>query len=65
MAADKIALKAELYDLFVNLGFGAAYICDDTVILYDILIVAIGKPKFIDASYVKDGAVVIDVGRCV
>ena len=23
---------------------------------------AIGKPKFIDASYVKDGAVVIDVG---
>ena len=37
MAADKIALKAELYDLFVNLGFGAAYICDDTVILYDIL----------------------------
>lgn len=28
----------------------------------DILIVAIGKPKFIDASYIKDGAVVIDVG---
>lgn len=28
----------------------------------DILIVAIGKPKFIDAQYVKDGAVVIDVG---
>ncbi len=28
----------------------------------DILIVAIGKPKFIDAEYVKDGAVVIDVG---
>lgn len=28
----------------------------------DILIVAIGKAKFIDASYVKDGAVVIDVG---
>lgn len=28
----------------------------------DILVVAIGKPKFIDASYVKDGAVVIDVG---
>lgn len=28
----------------------------------DILIVAIGKPKMIDASYVKDGAVVIDVG---
>lgn len=28
----------------------------------DILIVAIGKPKFVDASYVKDGAVVIDVG---
>ena len=38
MTADKIALKAELYDLFVNLGFGAAYICDDTVILYDILL---------------------------
>lgn len=28
----------------------------------DILIVAIGKPKFINESYVKDGAVVIDVG---
>ena len=28
----------------------------------DILVVAIGKPKFIDDSYVKDGAVVIDVG---
>jgi methylenetetrahydrofolate dehydrogenase (NADP+)/methenyltetrahydrofolate cyclohydrolase len=28
----------------------------------DILVVAIGKPKFIDASYVKEGAVVIDVG---
>lgn len=28
----------------------------------DILIVAIGKPKFIGAEYVKDGAVVIDVG---
>ncbi|MBQ7636071.1 MAG: bifunctional methylenetetrahydrofolate dehydrogenase/methenyltetrahydrofolate cyclohydrolase FolD [Lachnospiraceae bacterium] len=27
----------------------------------DILIVAIGKPKMIDASYVKEGAVVIDV----
>lgn len=28
----------------------------------DILIVAIGKPKFVDASYVKEGAVIIDVG---
>ena len=28
----------------------------------DILIVAIGKPKFINDEYVKDGAVVIDVG---
>ena len=28
----------------------------------DILVVAIGKPKFVDASYVKEGAVVIDVG---
>lgn len=28
----------------------------------DILIVAIGKPQFIDASYIKEGAVVIDVG---
>ena len=28
----------------------------------DILVVAIGKPKFINDSYVKDGAVVIDVG---
>ena len=28
----------------------------------DILVVAIGKAKFVDASYVKDGAAVIDVG---
>ncbi len=28
----------------------------------DILVVAIGKPKFITAEYVKDGAVVVDVG---
>ena len=28
----------------------------------DILVVAIGKPKMIDASYVKEGAAVIDVG---
>ena len=28
----------------------------------DILVAAIGKPKFIDDSYVKEGAVVIDVG---
>ena len=28
----------------------------------DILVVAIGKPKFIDDSYIKEGAVVIDVG---
>ena len=28
----------------------------------DILIVAVGKPKMIDASYVKEGACVIDVG---
>ena len=28
----------------------------------DILIVAVGKPKFIDESYVKEGAAVIDVG---
>lgn len=28
----------------------------------DILVAAIGKPKFIDESYIKEGAVVIDVG---
>ncbi len=28
----------------------------------DILIVAIGKPKFIDASYVREGQIIIDVG---
>ena len=28
----------------------------------DILVVAVGKPKFVDESYVKEGAVVIDVG---
>ncbi len=28
----------------------------------DILVVAIGRPKYVDASFVKEGAVVIDVG---
>jgi methylenetetrahydrofolate dehydrogenase (NADP+)/methenyltetrahydrofolate cyclohydrolase len=28
----------------------------------DIVVAAIGRPKLIDASYIKDGAVVIDVG---
>ena len=28
----------------------------------DILVAALGRPKFIDESYVKEGAVVIDVG---
>lgn len=28
----------------------------------DILVVAIGKPRFLDDSYVKEGAIVIDVG---
>lgn len=28
----------------------------------DILVVAVGKPRFVDAEYVKEGAVVIDVG---
>ncbi len=28
----------------------------------DILVVAVGKPKLIDDTYIKEGAVVIDVG---
>ena len=28
----------------------------------DVLVVAIGKPKFINSEYIKDGAVIIDVG---
>jgi methylenetetrahydrofolate dehydrogenase (NADP+)/methenyltetrahydrofolate cyclohydrolase len=28
----------------------------------DILVVAIGKPKFVDETFIKDGAIVIDVG---
>ena len=28
----------------------------------EILVAALGKPKFVDASYIKEGAVVIDVG---
>ena len=28
----------------------------------DILIVAVGKPKMIDSNYIKDGAIIIDVG---
>ena len=28
----------------------------------DILVVAVGKPKFVDDSFIKEGAVVIDVG---
>ena len=29
----------------------------------DILVVAIGKPKFVDETYVKEGAVVIEMRR--
>ncbi len=36
----------------------AAQICSQA----DILVAAIGKPEFVTAEYVKDGAVVIDVG---
>lgn len=28
----------------------------------DILVVAVGRPKFVDSSFVKDGAIVVDVG---
>ena len=28
----------------------------------DIVVVAVGKPKFLDGSLIKDGATVIDVG---
>lgn len=28
----------------------------------DILVVAVGKPRFVDAEYVKKGAIVVDVG---
>ena len=28
----------------------------------DILIVAVGKPEMIDSNYIKDGAIIIDVG---
>ena len=28
----------------------------------DILVVALGKPEFVTADYVKEGAVVVDVG---
>ena len=34
----------------------------DITKMADILIVAVGKANFIDESYVKDGAVIIDVG---
>src|SRR5690606_10874252 len=34
----------------------------DLTRLADIIIVAVGKPKFITADMVKDGAVVVDVG---
>ena len=35
---------------------------DDTCKRADILVCAIGKPKFFNRDYIKDGAVVIDVG---
>ena len=34
----------------------------DICLQADILVVAAGKPKFIDSSFVKEGAVIIDVG---
>ncbi len=34
----------------------------DITKMADILVVAIGKPKFVDDSYIKEGTIVIDVG---
>ena len=34
----------------------------DITKMADILVVAIGKPKFVDDSYIREGAIVIDVG---
>jgi len=46
----------------VTIAHGKTKNLDALCRLADILIVAIGKPKFITANMVKDGAVIIDVG---
>lgn len=50
------------YDCTVTLAHRHTHNLKQLTQMADIVIVAIGKPEFIDAEYIKDGAVVIDVG---
>ena len=52
------------YDIlfyFLSDGYGGLYV-KELCRQADVLIVAIGKPKFITEEYIKEGAAVIDVG---
>jgi methylenetetrahydrofolate dehydrogenase (NADP+)/methenyltetrahydrofolate cyclohydrolase len=71
MGRSNIVGKPMLAMLIQNRAFGNATVTiahqhtknlTDLTKLADILIVAVGKPQFVTADMVKDGAVVIDVG---
>ena len=57
-----ILLSSKGYDATVTLCNSHTENLKEITLESDIVISAVGKPKFIDASYIKDGSVVIDVG---
>lgn len=57
-----ILLSSKGYDATVTLCNSYTENLKDITLESDIVISAVGKAEFLDASYIKDGAVVIDVG---
>lgn len=57
-----ILLSSKGYDATVTLCNSHTENLKDITLESDIVISAVGKAEFLDASYIKDGAVVIDVG---
>ncbi len=57
-----ILLSNPGYDATVTLSNSYTNDLKEITLSSDIVISAVGKPNFIDESYIKDGAVVIDVG---
>ena len=73
MTADKIALKAELYDLFVNLGFGLGLIDNNELLelnsFKDCDVIFLCAPVNKNIEYltqlkdiIKDDCIITDVG---
>ena len=60
--ANLLLQKRELGNCTVTLAHSRTKNLPEICKQADILIAAIGKPEFVDASFIKEGAVIIDVG---